>query len=259
MVSLVSGCLHLHQHGSNNDLSESLGRYPSRTVIPDGLNKEWDKSILEYDTESKISYSITNDSKNLYVLIATLDIASQFKILNRGLSLTISPSAKKKAAASLYFPVRTDGADFSKDSVVARTLSSHKLHEQALTISNRGVYELKGFRTGNGSYSKVDNNKAGIQVALGFDLKNEMVYEAIIPFTSLFVQNDAAMTGKIIKVGFKINGTLNPLGATRHRSLKSDTLQRSSMGTEILNVNKIEVHRLNEEVTIWRKFVLWPK
>lgn len=203
IVSFISGCnhfhLHSHPHGIANDLSEPLGRYQTQTVIPDGLTNEWNISNLEFDNENQFSYTITNDFHNLYILLTTRDTSTKVNILNGGFTLLINPHGKRKAMASVYFPVKPSETDLKGSS------------------ADQHSYKLVGFKSGNGYYSEAQGNKAGIRLHLTPAGHHELVYEAIIPFSAVFAGEAFEIDGRTFSAGFSFDKVLVSGG---HREVK---------------------------------------
>ncbi|MGE0021450.1 MAG: hypothetical protein AB7S72_17375 [Draconibacterium sp.] len=59
----------------------------------------------QYDSESKLRYSVEYDSANVYLYISTADFSSQVKILNFGLTIYIDETGKKKKEKYITFPL----------------------------------------------------------------------------------------------------------------------------------------------------------
>ena len=55
-----------------------------KPVKADGVLSEWQVPLRYFDDKSKLQYTITNDSVNLYVCIRATDEESQLKIVRSG-------------------------------------------------------------------------------------------------------------------------------------------------------------------------------
>jgi len=66
------------------------------TVKVDGKPTEWNAPLKASNKSTSITYSLANDSKNLYLIIQSKDLANNNKIMLGGISFTINSNGKKK-------------------------------------------------------------------------------------------------------------------------------------------------------------------
>jgi len=83
--------------------------WQSKTVVVDGLSNEWSNPLRFYDQASKLSYELTNDDENLYVVFSSKERSTIRKIMRKGLRFSIDTSlGKAKYPMQFTFPYRRD-------------------------------------------------------------------------------------------------------------------------------------------------------
>jgi hypothetical protein len=77
------------------------------TVKVDGKITEWEAPLKALNKSTNLSYTIANDSKNLYLAIQSKDLTNNNKIMLGGITLTVNPEGKKndKEGFKLTYPV----------------------------------------------------------------------------------------------------------------------------------------------------------
>jgi hypothetical protein len=73
----------------------------------DGKNFEWNNADFSVNKRTSISYIMSNDDKNLYLVIKSTDVPNNSKIMAGGITLSVNPDGKKKEKESitLTYPV----------------------------------------------------------------------------------------------------------------------------------------------------------
>jgi hypothetical protein len=66
------------------------------TVKVDGKLTEWEAPLKAVNKSTNLSYTVANDSKNLYLAIQSKDLTNNNKIMLGGITLTVNTSGKKK-------------------------------------------------------------------------------------------------------------------------------------------------------------------
>jgi hypothetical protein len=85
---------------------------------------------------------------------------------------------------------------------------------QLMGLLHAKQYEVSGFKDGNGKQNISDENKAGIQIALGLTDSGFLFYEVMIPFKALSkkVNSFSEINQKKLSVCFLFNAILKPSG-----------------------------------------------
>jgi hypothetical protein len=76
-------------------------------VKVDGKHNEWENKFKATNKSTNLTYTLANDSKNLYLAIQSKDVTNNNKIMLGGISLTVNPSGKKndKEGFKVIYPV----------------------------------------------------------------------------------------------------------------------------------------------------------
>ncbi len=163
----------------------------------DGKATEWPKPLSFYNNDTKLFYTIANDSNNLYVVINVPDPVSQMKIMRAGVTFSVNPTGKKKVVSSVTFPLLGEDAPEVVESQNQRTSVEWRrsILQNAKQINVEG---LIGLPDGN---LPVKNDK-NIVSAASLDDQGNLVCEIAIPlqYLGLTISND-----KPIAYRFKIN------------------------------------------------------
>src|SRR5450759_1747392 len=169
-----------------NITSDKNAKWQSKTIIVDGNSDDWDKSKMDFDKSSNVAYTVTNDAGNIYVLLTTADEQTQIKILQGGMALFIDPTLKKKEDISISYPLPSKINGMSGRMPPGQRQDMRQM--KAIALSNANEYILAGFKDGNGAHSISQTQASGVDIKISFSATGELVYEAIIPFSS-FSQN----------------------------------------------------------------------
>lgn len=250
IVSIINnGCNSVKKNTVEKHSKSELNWQDSPLTV-DGRSDEWDKSQMEFDGKSNIAYKFTNNANNIYVLLITYDSRTQMKILNGGMSFCIDPAGKKEENAVIDYPFKAQ----NRSPYFQRVSNNGMKDEKQSTIINAGEYVLRGFKTGDRSYSILEKNQAGIQVKIGIDSMNEMVYEAIIPLAGIYNGKNAAAAGRSFSLGFKING----LSQSDINKVMFEMYNAKSQ-TKMNNMETNSVQILSQTVKIWKNITLASK
>src|ERR1700744_409669 len=79
---------------------------PSPVKI-DGKLNEWHNGFKAYNRSTRLLYILSNDEKNIYLVVKSTDFTTQAKIIAGGVNLIINANGKKddKGNPSVTFPV----------------------------------------------------------------------------------------------------------------------------------------------------------
>ncbi|PZF71974.1 hypothetical protein [Taibaiella soli] len=188
------------------------GTWQDQPIVVDGANNDWPSPYPFYDEKAKIGYVVTNDKDNLYVTMQTGDRMTIMKILRNGMTLWIDTSGKKAQNISVNYPMENADAPthVQKDQTQPMDkMDADQMHKRMLE-SARDLY-LTGFKGCNGSFLIKQNNGCGVNVRMGFDEYNTLIWEAVIPFKSFYKDALAATDAhKPIGICFSIKGLQRP-------------------------------------------------
>ena len=165
-----------HGFPGNPDQTGKGKKYPSlykEGIVVNGNSQEWENTLFGYNESSRVNLAVVNDSSALYVCVRIADEPQQMKVLTNGMEILFNSKGKKKAEATLQFPI---GVKMDQD------LRRDRKTIHLMFLLQMQDMDLIGFREGINGFQKIKSAKSGITVALNWDSVNTLVYEAKIPF-----------------------------------------------------------------------------
>ena len=162
--------------------AQDTSRWCDRIITMDGLPSEWEQTDFRKDDKGEYDYCISNDTSTLYFGLLLKDEISKTKFLNAGFSIFMNSEGKEKRSLDINFPLPDAEYDLTSDPRRLMDIKSIQL----MGLLHSKQYQLSGFKDGNGKQNISDENKAGIQIALGLTDSGFLFYEVSIPFTAIF-------------------------------------------------------------------------
>ncbi|MCD0489313.1 hypothetical protein LPB86_13815 [Pedobacter sp. MC2016-14] len=196
----------------------------------DGKNLEWNNTFEANNKRTDLSYSMTNDQKNLYLVIKSTDMTNNSKIMAGGITLSINPDGKKKEKESItltYPLINTANLRNAAGSGNGRRMGAMmmgmsggmrpgqmdtKQRDSMMAAMQKtqlaGVKEIRisGFKTTSDTLVSI-YNEYGIKAVANIDKDNSFFYELAIPLEALGISVDAA---KEFAYNIKLNGLQMP-------------------------------------------------
>ena len=178
-INIVICCIVIQFIMAVNGSAQIIELKPAISIIAiDGDLSEWGDQVSLKDKKGKISYLISNDRNNLYLVLKTKDSLCQANILGSGITFTVStnnPNVNQKVT----FPLKgkedpSEYMNMDKEQVAMKTILAR--------YKRIGVQNFKNIKAEELSTT----NPYGIKVALGYTEDGDMVYEEAIPLTLLF-------------------------------------------------------------------------
>jgi hypothetical protein len=192
---------------AQSDVSKS--RWKSKEIVVDGNDREWTQPLNFYDDKSGLLFAICNDQRNVYFAFRVKDELKMRKLMSAGWSIELSSKEKeKKFDAVLTFPAvnmegmnRRPGDQFEKKVAGNPFIDAYKLQLQSVAV--------KGFKS-NQSELKLNNHK-DIDIAIGTDTAQFIVYEIAIPLKELIAEN-LVQLNELITLNVSVNAMERPSG-----------------------------------------------
>jgi hypothetical protein len=187
-------------------------RAPAKLKI-DGIAKEWGDRLQAYNKSTQIFYAISNDDKNLYLIVQAKYEEIISKIIRGGITLIINQTINKKdpQPVTITYP-NLRGIDFSRvaNGIAGRfntqpdtsykpmpiTELNNRINTGSKTIITAGI---KGLDSDTLSVYNTD----GIKAVAQFDSKMLYNYELAIPIKYLNLADNGANP---FSYQLKING-----------------------------------------------------
>jgi len=220
-VLSAGSCGSMRHSGKSQDLMP--GTWQSQPISIDGDSKDWPSPYPNYDAKAMVAYATSNDRENLYITMETGDELTQVKILKQGMTIYIDTTGKKEQPYKINYPLpnEDDLADMlqpadkhGKDA--AATVQLGRQMQQKLKKSAEGAnqFSLEGFKSCNGGYLVSQTSPCGIKVKLKIDEYKQLVWEAVVPFKSIYNKETItdADAGRPISVCFAVKGFKSPGG-----------------------------------------------
>lgn len=191
---IIGGC-GSSRNSQQSGITESI-HWQKDSLVIDGSDSGWIRPLAYHDEKQGLSYSVSNDDRNLYISASTQNEATIMRILRGGLTLYINGHGTKDeyGAAGISFP--TGNSSNKNDNL----LNNRPGLEQDKNIALRGVddYALFGFRTIRApeTFAYDQPNAEGVEVAINMISSKELIYEAKIPLNSFLTRAAIVNLGK---------------------------------------------------------------
>jgi hypothetical protein len=233
-ICLLTGSVITTEAQKVTDLQE-VSIYAPQLTKADGRNSEWAGATFAQNKATGISYLVSNDDKNLYLVVKSTDMGNNTKILAGGITFSINPDGKKKDKESitLTYPL-INRAQFRRGgpggggggggAVVAgrpafggmgggggvqltpKQRDSAMAAMQKTQLAQVKEIKLRGFKKTTDTLVSIYNDM-GIKAAASIDKDNVFFYEAAIPLDELGLTLDNA---KEFAYNVKLNGLQLP-------------------------------------------------
>ena len=171
---------------AQNDVSTS--RWKSREIVIDGKVDEWAKPLNFYDNKTGLRFAISNDRSNLFFAFTCNDEMKMRKIMSGGWKVElISKEKHKKFKSMITFPgtkIAWMGDRRAAGSMEKKIKENPFIKDYQDQITVLGI---KGFQS-NLSELRLNDRKS-IDIAIGADNLQQIVYEFAIPLKELYTEN----------------------------------------------------------------------
>ncbi len=199
--SIISSC-NSAKNSQQSDIVQTV-HWQKDSLIIDGNDGDWTRPLPFLEEKQALSYAVSNDNNNLYILATTQNESTILRILRGGLTVYINSHGVKEeaGAAGISFPT---GNRIRKD---GRLLNDRPELQQDKHIALNAVedYSLFGFHEIKtpANYDFGKSNPEGIELGIGLNSSNELVYEAMIPLGSFLSRNELInLNRKNFAIGF---------------------------------------------------------
>lgn len=202
------------------DIQEVSVSAPANIKV-DGRNTEWNDTFQAENKRTGIFYTISNDDKNLYLVIKSTDVQKNTKILAGGITLAINTEGKKKEKESITLtyplisrPTQGGGGQGGRRQMGAIIsgagggTQSQEQRDSAMAVMQKRqlgqVKEIKisGFKKTTDTLISVYND-LGIKAFSSIGNDKAFFYELAIPLDELGISKDAP---KEFAYNIKLNG-----------------------------------------------------
>lgn len=194
---------------AQSDISRS--RWKTAEIRIDGNDKEWVKPLNFYDNGSGLWYAISNDNQNLYLVFSVNDQMKMRKLMRSGWSVELSSKEKKKKFdAILRFPeVKMAGKGYQRESNEMENRAEGNLMIKDYRAQIPDIL-INGFKSGQTELKP--SSRKGIQLGIGADSDQNLIYEIAIPLQELMPE-DRIKLDELITLNVNVNAMTRPGGS----------------------------------------------
>lgn len=182
LALLFSSCESSKEVSNRTIIKKAVWQYSPVTV--DGNDSEWTSPLLFSVARQPIDYAITNDDDNVYIVLKSSNKIIMEKIVYNGIATELWIGNHSKETLSLQYP-----------------LAQNPMMEKIVYTKNRtatkntDIYSLKTSGGESRLHFVKEKGTTGIQLQIGMNNRQEMVYEAKIPF-STFCEHTSTSTNR---------------------------------------------------------------
>ncbi len=209
------------------------GHYQSSSVIADGNASEWEMPLRFANKDYTFSYNITNDKKNIYIVLVSKDDEMEKRILRSGITIYFDPKGENNRKISLTYPERKNNSSNNLPRNGRPIIEDTSNTKHAMVLKS-DTYDVKGFYELQDGQFSIKDKRSKIQLGLKTSVDSGLVYEAVIPINYVL---ENGLTDKALKKNFAIGIVVheNPLSQTRnsnsnYRNNNSGVQPRVSIG-----------------------------
>lgn len=220
-TALIAGLSTVVQAQKVNELQE-VSIYAPHTIKIDGKNIEWKGANFSVNKRTGLSYIISNDDKNLYLIIKSADVANNMKIMAGGITFSVNPDGKRKEkeSISLTYPIAatpTRGQGGRRAMTMAMPMGgggrpdpkqrdSFMVARQKTQLAAAKEIRINGFKNTTDTLVSI-YNEYGIKAFANIENDNSFFYEVAIPLEAFGISVDAP---KEFAYNIKVNGLQLP-------------------------------------------------
>ena len=149
----------------------------TETIIIDGSTSEWPHPLKFFDKTFGLSFSLCNDSTNLFLVFRITNSLIQRKILRTGIIIGLDTLGTKKIHCRISYPINSGNRNNNQN---RNQNADFNLIKNEFRMQPH-LMELEGFINNNGQQYTQSLN--GIAVSLNWE-NDDMIYELKIPLNS---------------------------------------------------------------------------
>jgi hypothetical protein len=161
--------------------------WQTQPLYIDGSDNDWTKPLPYSIREEKVSYSISNDRQNLYVLLMTTNPQEQQKIIQGGMSVWVNTRGDKTNgdAAGIGYPLN-DRND--RERQLMEDAQPQRYKDRPVRLEDKQTYGLYGFNkdTTVRQYNYGDSNAIGVAMRMAYNPQGDLIYELSVPLQALY-------------------------------------------------------------------------
>lgn len=204
-LALLGACRSSRDTAQSPDPSSASWQQHPLTI--DGSNKDWTGPLPFTIKAENLSYSVTNDGQNLYILLSTKSQQEQQKIIQGGMTIWVNTKGGQNVGDAIGIGYPLDERNDRDRQLMAEARPDRYRNDRPVTLEDKKDYALYGFKKDSiGNYTYGDENPQGIAMRMDYSEGGELVYEAAIPLQTLYPEHNpsSSYAAKSISVGIYI-------------------------------------------------------
>lgn len=235
-ILLLTAVAFLNTYAQKLPKVQQASLHAPANIKIDGKATEWDGKFQAYNPGSRVFYTLSNDSENLYLIACMEEKNGNFKAIGAGITLTIQPvkgaSGDKKPSA-VTFPTKgkVDERDKLDDLVhlIYSLKDNQKKRDSVQNITNKMMatafkhIDVSGLN-GISETSIPVYNLQEISVAAKINDEAQYIYELAIPLR--YLRNFIDNTGRL-NYNLKVNSPADNIPAGNGRLMMTNTAAMS--------------------------------
>jgi hypothetical protein len=211
-VFLFPACRSSRASQQDSDIQSAL--WQPLPILVDGQDDDWVKPLPYNESREKISFAVTNDKENIYILLSSKDRMEQQKILQGGITVWLNTKADKDENTAFGINYPMDSRNDRERALMSQARPQDYRNREFMPEDLKG-YSLIGFNKDEPieNFESGQTNKEGIVVKIAYNRAGELIYEASVPLAAIYPNyNYSAYSRKRFAVGFFIEGITPPPG-----------------------------------------------
>ncbi|MDP4151508.1 MAG: hypothetical protein Q8938_07900 [Bacteroidota bacterium] len=204
---LLYGCS--PSRSARDNSTSEVSAWQARPLVIDGSDDDWTLPLPGYDKKEQVSYAMTNDKDNVYILLSARTREEQQKIIRGGMTVWINTQAEKSNADAIGIGFPTGAKMTREQNLMAQAQPERYQNRNRSVDDDLRAYTLYGFRRDETvqNFDSGQANNEGVALKIGFNKAGDLVYEASVPLSSIYPRNTTHnFAGKSLAIGIFIEG-----------------------------------------------------
>jgi hypothetical protein len=206
---LAVGCRSSRSGEASDSNSPGTAQWQGQPLTIDGSDRDWVKPLPGFQRTDNISYSVSNDGQNLYILVSTKSPQEQQKIIQGGMSVWVNTKGDKNNnadAVGIGYPLDEHS---DPDRKLMEEAQPQRYNKKPVTLEDKKSYALYGFNKDSiPDYVYGSDNPQGVVMRMDYNNAGELIYELAIPLKTLYPQHNTSSSyaANSVAVGIFIEG-----------------------------------------------------
>src|SRR5579872_422121 len=185
-LSLILSTACRSSRGSSGETPAATWQQQPLTI--DGSDNDWTKPLPGYSNSERVSYAVSNDNRDVYILISAKDPQEQQKIIQGGMTVWVNAKADKTQAGAIGIGYPLDTRMDHDRTLMEEAQPDRYKATNGATLQDKKNYTLYGFNRDSaaGTYTYGDDNPQGIRMRMDYNNSGELIYEAAFPLDLLY-------------------------------------------------------------------------